>query len=82
MRKRLFFIAFFVMLAAFAAPAQIRADEKCTGHIYNGDETMKDAARVIKQVLASSGHSDSRVEAQIEHLSATRVNVVFVISSN
>jgi surface antigen-like variable number repeat protein/TonB-like protein len=43
---------------------------------------IKHAARIIKQVLVSSGQGESKVEARIEQLSATKVNVVFVITSN
>ncbi len=44
-------------------------------------ERMKDALRVIRLVLESSGQSVSKVDLQIEHVTAMTINVVFVITN-
>ena len=45
-------------------------------------EQMKNALRVIKQVLESNGQGFSKVDLQIEHVTAMTINVIFVITNN
>jgi hypothetical protein len=44
-------------------------------------EQMKAALRIIKQVLESNGQSSSKVDLQIEHVTATTIKVIFVITN-
>jgi outer membrane protein assembly factor BamA len=44
-------------------------------------EQMKDALRIVKQVLESNGQGFSKVDLQIEHVTAMTINVIFVITN-
>jgi len=52
-----------------------------SGDVYNAD-TVKAAARVIKQILDKNGRTNSRVEIKTESLTGMTVNVIFVITEN
>jgi outer membrane protein assembly factor BamA len=45
-------------------------------------ETVKRAARIIKFLLAEIGQANSNVETRVENVSATEVNLTFVITPN
>lgn len=45
-------------------------------------EQMKAALRIIKQVAESNGQSISKVDLQIEHVTAMTINVIFVMRMN
>ena len=51
-----------------------------TGTPFNVEQ-VKAALRIIKQVLESNGQSISKVDLQIEHVTAMTINVIFVITN-
>jgi hypothetical protein len=44
--------------------------------------TLKSAVRIIKLVIAEIGQTNSNVETKVENVSATKVNLTFVITPN
>lgn len=51
-----------------------------TGTPFKGEQ-MEDALRIVKQVLESNGQGFSKVDLQIEHVTAMTINVIFVITN-
>ena len=51
------------------------------GVLYNV-EAIKAAERILKQLLDANGQGDSRVQVLTEQLTATSVNIIFVITPN